>query len=59
MSVRIGFSSTSLDEDFHLTGEGVAGCGGRVAGDSRAVVAANMFGARNGGTRKWRCSSLI
>ncbi len=48
----MGLSDTSLVEDFHLTGDGVAGCGGRVDGANKATVAAWTFGGRYGGMRK-------
>lgn len=42
----------------HLTGEGVAGGGGSVAGDRRVCVADKTSGGTYGGIRKCKCSSL-
>ena len=44
--------------EMHVTADGVAGAGGRVAGASKAWVATNTGVGRLGGMMKWRCSSL-
>jgi hypothetical protein len=59
--VRMGVSLDDVLEGGvnHLTGEGVAGAGGRVAGASKAWVRLKTGGGRFGGTRKCNVSSLI
>ena len=50
---RRGASSSGADGELtHLTGEGVSGAGGRLAGLRSARVAERMAGGRFGGTKK-------
>jgi hypothetical protein len=58
--VRIGESIEKEFEgdDVHLTGEGVVGGGGRVAGASTDSVSVSTAGGRLGGMRKCRHSLL-
>ena len=61
--VRIGDveegSKEDEDTETHLTGEGVAGAGGKVAGLRVFWVAFKTFGESSGGMTKWRLPSLF